>query len=174
MDHLQPLLADVLTRAIDEIRQRSVSLYTFALYHDHESATVSVCADTEENSDRVVNDINRYNMKYFVQSVAQGDMDQALLWQANVGRSLSLGDFAMANLARTKLPAAPIPKDFYLTLVRSLMGRQEEVVALAPSPTRLLLCCSGSDEEVKYVWSAGGGDARPNPALNPTGLRPAG
>jgi len=42
-------------------------VYTFALYHDHESAAVSVCVDTEANSRRVVAHTNRYNMKHFTE-----------------------------------------------------------------------------------------------------------
>src|SRR5687767_4198389 len=93
----------VVTAAIEVVRKQSVPVHTFAFYHDHESGAVSVCVDTEENSRRVVADSNRYAMKEFAKAIERGDLENAARWQANVGRNLSLGDFALVNVARTEL-----------------------------------------------------------------------
>jgi hypothetical protein len=98
--------------------------------------------------------MNAYNMKHFAQHVSDGDYEDLALWQANVGRSLSLGDFAMVNAARTELPDAVVVDDeFYLEMVRILMAAQSEVLPLAESEEDLLFCCSGPDDEVALVWS---------------------
>lgn len=37
------LFADVIDRALDQIREKQLPVFTFAFYHDHESHAVSVC-----------------------------------------------------------------------------------------------------------------------------------
>jgi hypothetical protein len=147
------LFSEVLTSAIAEIQERQAPVFTFALYHDHESSAVSVCADTEENSDRVVRSINAYNMKHFINAARAGDLKSASLWQANIGRSLSLGDFSLVNLARRSLGATRVNDQFYVEMVQSVMAVQNQVSALSPKAQRLVFACSGANSEVAYVWS---------------------
>src|SRR5438045_2194234 len=71
---LDAFLVEILRDAIALLRREQVALHTFAFYHDHESAAASVCADTAENSRRVVDEINRFNMKYFVAATRDGDL----------------------------------------------------------------------------------------------------
>jgi hypothetical protein len=150
------LFASVLQRALEEVRQKSIPVYTFALYHDHESHAVSVCVDTEDNSARCVASTNRYNMKYFMQAIADKDLKAASLWQANIGRNLSLGDFVLVNCARADLGEAKVTPTFYLAMIEALVAVQSEVFALCPNPERLVFACSGPNDEVAYVWSAQG------------------
>ena len=89
------LFDEVLSNAIDELRECGTRVYTFAFYHDHESAAVSVCVDTEANSRRFVAKSNAYRIRHFAKAVSAGNLKSAALWNANTGRSLSLGDFAM-------------------------------------------------------------------------------
>ena len=147
------LVASVLDRALVEVQSRSLPVYTFALYHDHESGAISVCVDTEDNSNRSVASSNRFNMKYFMKAIADKDLNAASLWQANVGRSLSLGDFALVNAARTALGDVEPDHAIYLAMVESLVAIQRRVAALSPSPERLVFACSGAEDEVAYVWA---------------------
>jgi hypothetical protein len=143
----------VLDKAISDIQARQLPVFTFALYHDHESAAVSVCVDTEESSNRAVQSMNRFNMKYFLKAVGAGDLHQAALWQANVGRSLSLGDFALVNVARTPLGSIEVNDRFYIDMVQAVIAKQAEIAALAPHPAHLVFASSGAEDEVAYVWS---------------------
>lgn len=152
------LFQQVLESAIRELREHRFPVFTFALFHDHESRAVSVCADTAENSSKTVQSMNRHSMKYFMEAVAEGDLEDAGLWQANIGRSLSLGDFALVNLARTPIGTIKANKRFYLDMIRAVVDRQADIAALAPDPQRLLLACSGPELEVAYVWSISGMD----------------
>jgi hypothetical protein len=147
------LVASVLDRALAEVQSQSLPVYTFALYHDHESGAISVCVDTEDNSSRSVASSNRFNMKYFMKAIADKDLNAASLWQANVGRSLSLGDFALVNAARTPLGDVEPDQAFYLAMVESLVAIQRRVAAFSPSPERLVFACSGAEAEVAYVWA---------------------
>jgi hypothetical protein len=149
------LFAEVLSQAIDEVRNRGTPVYTFAFYHDHESAAVSVCVDTEANSLRSVAKSNAHSLRYFVEAMDAGDLKAAALWKANVGRNLSLGDFALVNVARTALDRITPVKGFHLGMVRALWERRQHVAALSPAPDRLLFCCSSAREEVEYMWSLG-------------------
>jgi hypothetical protein len=147
------LLAKVLQDALQEVRQKAIPVYTFALYHDHESGAVSVCVDTQENSRRTVVQMNCYNMKYFMGAVRDKDLKTASLWQANTGRSLSLGDFTLVNSARVSLGSIKTDATFYLTMVEAMVDVQSEIAELSPDPERLVFACSGPDDEVAYVWS---------------------
>ena len=146
------LFVDVVDRALAEVRRRSIRIYTFAFYHDHESSAVSVCVDTQDNSERVVRGINAYNSKHFFKAVEARDLKMAALWQANTGRNLSLGDFTAVNLARTDLPEDLRGVD-YCAMVRAVMVRHEEVRLQSLDPSVTLLACSGPEEEVALVWS---------------------
>ena len=143
----------VLDSALAEVAAKAVPIYTFAFYHDHESAAVSVCVDTEDSSRRAVAASNQYSMRYFARAVADRDLKTASLWQVNTGRSFSLGDFALVNIARTPLDQSRTDEAFYLAMVQALMSVGPRVAALAPDPERLVFACSGADNEVSYVWS---------------------
>ena len=154
--NLPATLDQILRAAIHDIAQRGTAVFTFALYLDHESSAISVCVDTEENSAKVVAEINRYNSKHFRAAVEDGDLKAASLWEANTGRSLSLGDFFLVNIARTDLPTVGQDSALEIAMVRALVAVQGEVLALAKSPERVLFVCSSADDEVGYVWSAAG------------------
>ncbi len=147
------LFHDVLESALREIESSGLPVFTFAMYHDHESGAVSVCADSEENSARAVASMNAYNAKYFGPAVAKGDLKDAALWQANVGRSLSLGDFAIVNAARTDIGEVPVDDLFYVLMAQAVVAIQDRVAALAPQPDKLVFACSGADDEVALVWA---------------------
>jgi hypothetical protein len=148
------LIENVLRQAVAEVALSGTEVFTFALYFDHESSALSVCVDTEVNSAKTVAQINRYNAKYFHQAVGAADLKMAELWQANAGRSLSLGDFALVNVARTDVPPSAVNEQFFLGLVEELVRVEDRVVQLAPTPEKLVFACSSANEEVAYVWSA--------------------
>ena len=66
------------------------------------------------------------------------------------------------NVACTDHDGLDANADFYLAMVRALRVREQDVVALAPDPEQLLLCCSSASDEVGYCWaiSAVAGEAR--------------
>ena len=151
---MDEFLRNVLQRAIAELKEEKTLVYTFAFYHDHESGAVSVCADTLENSREAVENANSFNMKYFSEFLEEGDYEELELWQANIGRNLSLGDFAYVNIARYELPeGCEINEGFYLAMVRAVISVQEEVLGIAASREELIFCCSGADSEVALVWT---------------------
>ena len=91
----------------------------------------------------------------FAQHVQSGSWEDACLFQANVGRSLSLGDFALVNVARTILPVGTTAEQsFYLAMARAVIAHQQDVLSLAPDPEDVVFCCSSADSEGGLVWSA--------------------
>lgn len=143
----------VLQHALFEVKAKAISIFTFAFYHDHESETISVCVDTETNSEKTVLSMNSYNMKYFLRAVANEDLDDASLWQANIGRSLSLGNFTLVNVARTDIDNKNVNDHFYVLMLKAMVAIQDQVAALSLNPARLIFTCSGAKDEVAYVWS---------------------
>lgn len=59
----------------------------------------------------------------------------------------------MVNIARTELCDLAVNDQFYVAMVRALVAVQEQVAALSPNPERVVLACSGAEDEVAYVWS---------------------
>jgi hypothetical protein len=152
---MREIIDSVIEQALAEAKQGRVTVYTFALYYDHESHAISVCIDTEEQSKATVHRINTYNRKYLMPALAAGDLKGATLWRSNIGRSLSLGDFHMVNLSRAELPINVKPNEgFFVSLVQALVAAEANIVSQAASPESLLLCCSGSSNEIEYWWAA--------------------
>lgn len=120
---MRTFIDGVLADAIERVRTVGVSVYTFALYFDHESPAISVCVDTIEKSQATVASINAYNSKYFHKAISSGDLKGAALWQSNIGRSLSLGDFHLVNVGRLDLDAGfkPSPEFSWPWFRRSLL-----------------------------------------------------
>lgn len=143
----------ILRAAIDDIKSRNVPVYTFAFYHDHAARAVSVCVDTKASSQRAVQESNTVSLEYFLEALADGDLKEASQWPANGGRSLTLGDFALVNVARQEIVDVRVNKQFHLQMLKAVMAFQEEIASLSQEPAELLLTCSGVDEEVEYVWS---------------------
>jgi hypothetical protein len=151
---LDELFDKTIQQALAQAQAKSIAIYTFAFYFDHESRAVSVCIDTEENSSRVVNKMNSYNQKHFLDAVVAGDLHRAAMWQANIGRSLLLGDFLLVNLARADVTEADIGDEFFISMVRAVVRNQPAIVGLSADKARLILCCSGPNDEVQLCWSA--------------------
>ncbi|MCL1119396.1 hypothetical protein N7V09_08655 [Shewanella seohaensis] len=127
-------------------------IYTFALYHDHESELVTVCIDTIESSNISLAKLNEYSMKYFRKYISDGDIKQAKLWQANIGRSLSLGDFKFVNIAEFDIEGEYTGDDFYLSLVNSIESCSSQIQSKSSHGKALLFCCSTSEYEVGLTW----------------------
>lgn len=143
----------VIRAALDEAAKGGLRIYTFALYFDHESPALSVCIDTKENSLRQVSEQNAYAAKYFHKCIGAGDLEQAVLWQANVGRNLSLGDFARVNVARTGVALAKLSEGDCLGLIRCVMAHEGEVRELAEIAAELVFCCTSPTDEIGIVWA---------------------
>jgi hypothetical protein len=154
MSALAKFLSDVIKAALKDIREDPFPIYTFAFYHDHESGMVSVCVDTKESSAQHVRTGNRQFMDYFAQHIQRGSLQEASLFQANVGRNLSLGDFAAVNVAETDLDEDIVTDEsFYIEMARAVIAHQKEILEFAPHPDEVVFCCSSTDSEVGLIWT---------------------
>lgn len=143
---------EIVSRALAELSARSVDVHTFAFYHDHESAAVSICVDTKANSEVVQERQNEYALRQFGEAIDAGDLKLARLWKTDQDRSYSLGDFAEVNLCRVDLPRVAIDGNFYLAMIRTLMRRRGEIATLSSCPSNLMFCSSGANDEVEFLW----------------------
>ncbi|WP_417530444.1 hypothetical protein [Marinobacter lipolyticus] len=141
-------------RLIDEALSKvdGIDIYTFALYHDHESGFFSICIDTKENSDIQVAESNKYAMKHFRGMISESDIEGAMLWQANVGRNLSLGDFHAVNIAEIELTSLEVDDSFYLAAINALQNKAELILQRSSHGQSLLFCCSTANDEVGLTW----------------------
>ncbi|MGL5666805.1 MAG: hypothetical protein ACRDD9_11830 [Shewanella sp.] len=141
-------------RLIDEalLKADGIDIYTIAIYHDHESGFVSICIDTKENSDIQVAESNQYTMKHFRRIIDKEDIDGAMLWQANVGRNLSLGGFHAVNIAEIELASLETDNSLYLAAVKALQNKANVILQRSSHGQSLLFCCSTANEEVGLTW----------------------
>jgi len=150
---LQNTADRVIRAAIDQATKDSFCIYTFALYFDHESPALSVCMDTKENSLQQVSQQNAYSAKYFQKFIGAEDLEQAALWQANVGRNLSLGDFARVNVSRADVAHDELSASDCLGLIQRVMAHEGAIRELAETPDELVFCCTSPTDEVGFVWA---------------------
>lgn len=150
---MNKIATEIITAALKEACDLQIPIHTFALYYDHESPAISVCIDTAEQSRQAAIAFNRFNTKHFLQFAIDGDLAQAAKWQANGGRNLELGGFAYINLQRRNIPTKRGGTKFYAGLLQSLVAQQELVARQAKIRSDLILCCTGPNDEVEYVWS---------------------
>ena len=148
------LLDRTIDEALEDCRARSILIYTFALYFDHESSAISVCVDTEANSKIVVNAVNAYNNKHFLNAVKQNELSELALWSANPGRNFSLGDFVIDNAGRTDVAVANDDESVFLTMIKAIIRNRSKIIDGSAGEDSLIFCCSGPNDEVEYVWSA--------------------
>lgn len=154
MNALDKLVKSVLQRALLELENAGADVYTFALHHDSEHGALSVCADTATNSRRVLRKINRQSMKRFAAAVRKRDLEEALVWQAAVGRNLAPRDFAWTDLARRSLGRYKRAPLLHATMLQSALQFSPQVAALTSDREALLFTCSNVEEEVGFVWTA--------------------
>lgn len=133
--------------------ENQLNIYTLALHYDPVTDCVSVCIDSKSNSDHQVREQNAYNMKFFKKILDQGNLNEAALWQANVGRNLILGDFRAVNIAETPISGEQVDHKFYLDMAQALMNQADLIASHSRHGSELLFCSSTVQDEVGLIWS---------------------
>jgi hypothetical protein len=154
MTELQTWLSGILECAIDELHSQRADVHTFAFCVEAGGRAVSVYADSETNARRVVHALNRASMKRFVRAVQKRDLDEASMWQASVGRNLSLRTFAWKTLARRALGKHSQAPELHHAMLLAALQHTPRVLELSSAPERVLFTCSTPDEEVGLIWTA--------------------
>jgi len=142
----------VIDKALNILFEKKEDVYTFALYYDHESYAVSVCADTIQNSERVAREINAFSREQFFAAIEQRDLERAALWNCNTGRSFALGDFKYRSLGWEAIKAPNNSAPFYGAMVQALIRNSHKIAALTRNPEQLVFCCSTKNDEVGLFW----------------------
>ena len=133
--------------------ENAPEIITFSLYFDHEGRALSVCADTLESSQKCVAQMNAFSFKYFAEAVEQGDLSKAALWQGNIGRSLSLGDFKHVNLARKNVPRRIGTPKLFPEMVKAMIRHTPSILGVCDQRQHIVFSTSTATEEVGLVWS---------------------
>lgn len=159
MGYLEYLIDQVMARAIDQISSRGLSgrIVTLALYFDHEGAVLSVCADTLENSTAKQEDSRKWCYQHLSEAISKGDLAEAALFNHSVCRSLSLGDFALRNLAEYALEqddeVSAMPEHFFIALAQGLHRNTQACLSVCAPEVPVVFACSTATDEVGLVWT---------------------
>ncbi len=144
---------DMITEALSKVREKSIDIFTFAFYHDHESACVSICIDTEESSVKTIKSSNEFSRIYFYENLIKGDLDSLGLFNFQTGRSFSLGDYAYCNIIYKSLPAEYMSSNkMYLEMIQAINLNKENILKCSSKPENVFYCCSSENNEVEYIW----------------------
>lgn len=133
--------------------ESQLNIYTLALHYDTMTNCASVCIDTKSNSDHQVREQNSYNMQFFKKILEQGNLNEAALWQANVGRNFILGDFRAVNIAETPVAIEQVDHKFYLDMAQALIAQTDLIASHSRHGSELLFCSSTAQDEVGLIWS---------------------
>lgn len=139
--------------ALRKVDIRNVDIYTFCLYHDHESHIVSVCIDTLENSKRSAISSNEYRKKYFHRYLEEGDIGKAQRWNASGGRSFSLGDYSYKNISEIDTHPDLENDGMYISMFQAISEMSELISRQSTHGKELVYCCSTKDSEVGLIWT---------------------
>jgi hypothetical protein len=149
IENYRKLIFDALQLA----SKKKIDIYTFALYHDHESGVVSVCLDTIESSTESVQNSNEFSNEYFKRSIKENDLKAAAQWCANGGRSFSLGDFKSVNITGINVTPKTSKSKLYIDMVLAINEMSELISRQSKHGKQLMFCSSTATEEVGLVWS---------------------
>jgi len=145
---------ELIFNALNVAKVKEIDIYTFSLYHDHESGFVSVCMDTVESSNAHVIKQNEFSIQYFKRAISDGDISTAKRWLSNSGRSLSLGDFKLRNAAEIKLDQqTKVDSTFYVEMVLAINEMKDLIEMRSSHGKKLVFCCSTENDEVGLVWA---------------------
>jgi hypothetical protein len=140
--------------ALQKASNKNIDIYTFSMYHDHESGYVTICIDTEENSKKSVIQSNNFTNEYFIQAIKNKDIKEASSWQAIGGRSFMLGDFYAKNISEIQVSIKKKSDEFYLDMVAAVFEMTELISRQSSYGKQLMFSCSTYENEVGLVWSA--------------------
>jgi hypothetical protein len=144
---------DMVKEALALVIEKNINIYTFAYYHDHESSCISICIDTEENSNKLVKSSNEFTKKHFYKNLEDEDLDSLKLFCFNSGRSFSLGDYTYRNIVYKKIPEEyKLSKKIYLEMIKAINSNKEEILKFSDKPDNIFFSCSSEDNEVEYIW----------------------
>lgn len=138
--------------ALRKTEVRGVDIYTFALYHDHESELATVCVDTIQRSSSAVRSNNEFCQQQFFRAIEDGDIAEAMLWNSNGGRNYGLGDFAFRNLSEIDVPRRLNSPQLYLDMVGAVRTMSELISRQSQHGDRLIFFCSTENSEVGLIW----------------------
>lgn len=142
----------VIDDALQILFEKGTDVFTFALYYDHESFAVSVCADTRGNSLAVARQMNDFAAARFRAAIASKDLDQAGNWARVAERSYALGNFSFGSLGWKAIKAPKNSAPFYLAMVKALQRNAPKIASLSRNPESLVFCCSSKNSEVGFTW----------------------
>jgi len=142
----------IIYEGLRKAKTRGLNIYTFGLYHDHESHLVTVCIDTIESSSKSVRSSNAFTKQQFKRAVDEGNIRSAASWAANAGRSFSLGDFALVNASVIDVPRKPETPKLYFDMVKAIEEMRDLIELQSSHGSNLFFCCSTENEEVGLIW----------------------
>lgn len=97
----------MVNKAIERIvlEKPKFEIYTVSIWTDPNAAVSSINFDSKRNSDKNVRRSNEWSKKYHDQFVAEGDLEQAKLFEPRTGRHCNPADFELRNFELINNPS---------------------------------------------------------------------
>ena len=98
--------------AIGRLREEKpdFEIFTASIWTDPGAASSSIGFESKENSDKLTQESNEWSKKYYDQYMAEGDLEQAKLFEPTGTRNNNPADFALTNFV--EIDNATIPDNW--------------------------------------------------------------
>jgi hypothetical protein len=92
-------MKSMVDKSIDKllIEKPSYEIYTMSICTDPDSATSSINVDSKFNSDNKVKQLNENNKKYYAYHIAEGEFEQAKMFENSILRNCNPADFELRD-----------------------------------------------------------------------------
>ncbi len=99
----------MIDNAFDRITREKTNfeIFTISIWTDPNSSASSVSFDSKDNSDQKIQKSNEWNKKYFDQYIAEGELEQAKLFEPLTSRNCNPADFELKDFIEIKNKSIP-------------------------------------------------------------------
>lgn len=104
----------MIDKAVDRMKSEKprLKIYSVSIWTDPNAGISSINFDTKVNSDKKVENSNKFIKKQYKQFVAEGNLEMAELFKSTVDRNANPADFKLRDFEKTKHTKIPINWEF--------------------------------------------------------------
>ena len=102
-------MKDMVDKAIRRliIEKPDFEVFTASIWTDPNASASSINFDSKLNSDKKIESSNNWAKKYYDQYLAEGDLEQAKLFEPRTGRNCNPADFELRDFGEIKNSSIP-------------------------------------------------------------------
>jgi hypothetical protein len=102
-------MKDLIEKAVQRVSSEKPDflIFTASIWTDPDACVSSINFDSQANSDKKIESSNKWAKKYYEQYLAEGDLEQAKLFEPRTGRNCNPADFELRDFEEIKNQSMP-------------------------------------------------------------------